>query len=254
LTIDRGAMIRLDRLSGPAAVGAARQAVLPLGALEHHGGHLPLGTDTLIVEAILDRAAPAHPGLRLPALWLGASDEHVGFPGTSSQSPEAVIAQTLAAGAGVARLGCDQLVLLNGHGGNIAALEIAALRLRSSLGLRVVNAHWLDFGLPDGLDPPAPPELDWHGGWIESAAILAIDPALVDVGGLAAHPATSPACLLPHGRLRWGWRAEDVSPTGVIGDPRGATAAIGQRLLDHAARALERLLADLLAAPPLTPP
>ena len=100
-------------------------AVLPLGSLEAHGPHLPLGTDGYIVEGLLDSVA-SHllnqdvTVLRLPLLWLGASEEHLGTPGTLSLSGEQIIATLTALGEGLAVTGVSRLLFFNGHGGNIA--------------------------------------------------------------------------------------------------------------------------------------
>ena len=170
-------------------------AIIPLAAVESHGPHLPLGTDGLIVEGILDRAAKSDAApatyLRLPLLWLGASAEHVDHPGTLSIEPEQLIAQITGVAEGLARKGVRRVVLFNGHGGNVAAASIAALKLRSRFDMLAVSAHWLDFGLPPEIVPPAPLAADVHGGWVETAVLLHLAPHLVVKEAVAARPATA---------------------------------------------------------------
>lgn len=230
-------------------------AVLPLAAVESHGPHLPLGTDGLIAEGILDRAADlkrpaAGPRLRLPLLWLGASAEHGDHAGTLSQEPEALIAQLLALGEGLRRAGLSRLLLFNGHGGNVAASAIAALKLRTRLGFLAASAHWLDFGLPQALRPPAPVAEDVHGGWVETSVLLHLAPDLVRPGRAEARPPRAPApSLYPAGPIGWGWKSGDLADGGWIGRPDLATADLGEALVEHAARRLLDLLDELAAAP-----
>jgi len=253
-------LIPLARLTQTeAAEGGFGVAFLPLGAMEPHGPHLPLGVDSMIAEGILARVATldASPRRRpvLPALWLGASCEHGGRPGLMTRPAEAMAADIVAVGRGVKAMGNDRLILLNGHGGNIAAATIAALRLRVEAGMLVSYPHWLDFGLPATITAPAPSKGDWHGGWIETAVMLHLAPDLVRLDLAPASPidpvAVAPM-LKPFGPAPWGWMTQDLSATGAIGRPDLATAELGRALLDHAATSL-LALADQIDAMIWTP-
>ena len=131
-------MRRLEHLWWPALQAAAQQpgstVVLPVGAFEQHGPHLPMGTDLLFAEAVLDRVLdrlPAElPLWRLPAVAFGFSPEHLGFPGTVSLSAEALLAQLQGIAAALSEAGFRRLVLFNGHGGQIALLQVAARQLQ----------------------------------------------------------------------------------------------------------------------------
>jgi creatinine amidohydrolase len=230
-------------------------AVLPLGAVETHGPHLPLGTDGMIAEGILDAAEAADkssaPTLRLPLLWLGASAEHADRPGTLSQEPEDLIAAISHVGEGLAKCGVERIVLFNGHGGNVAAASIAALKLRTRFGMLAASAHWLDFGLPPGLTPPASATTDVHGGWIETSVLMNIAPHLVADDKRSAREAVPPASsLFPTGNINWGWKLDDLGKGdgGWIGRPDLATPALGKALTDHAAASLLKLLGELAEA------
>jgi creatinine amidohydrolase len=229
-------------------------AVLPLAAVESHGPHLPLGTDGIIIDGILARAAAADGGrdrrvLRLPTLWLGASAEHADRPGTLSVEPESLIAQIVAVAEGLALAGLRRVILFNGHGGNAAAAAIAALRLRTRFDMLAVNVHWLDFGLPPALAAPEPASADVHGGWIETSAVLHLAPHLVIRDAIAPAPAHCPAPMLfPSGPLAWGWKADDLAAGGGIGRPDLAGPEIGKALVDHAAEQLVRLLEEVAGA------
>lgn len=236
-----------------AAARAAPLAVLPLGAVEAHGPHLPLGTDLLLVEGLLDATAPLLPAdgpvmLRLPTLWLGASVEHSATAGTLSQASAAMEAQIAAIATGLPALGVSRLVLLNGHGGNQAAAEAAAFSLRAHLGLLVAVCHWAALGLPPGLRTIADEGGDMHGGWRETALVLHLHPDLVSLDRVTAAPACPPSpWLAPQGPLPWGWATADVAGGRHIGHPERATAEIGAQLLAHLAQQLAAVLSDLAA-------
>jgi creatinine amidohydrolase len=241
----------LAQSPSPARIEGA-VAVLPLAAIEAHGPHLPLGTDGIIASGILDRAGALDqsslPVLRLPPLWLGASTEHADRAGTLSTSPEALIATIEAIGDGLAHAGVRRIVLFNGHGGNIAAGEIAALKLRTRAGLLAASIHWLDFGLPD-IAMPAPVKGDVHGGWVETSVMLHLAPSLVGADRTSEPGKAPAACLFPEGRLKWGWMTSDIAPGGWIGRPDLGTAALGRAFVEHAAKELAATLQQIAAAP-----
>lgn len=229
-------------------------AVLPLGAVEQHGPHLPLSVDYNLVEAVIDRAMPLVKGatvLVLPTLRITKSDEHMRHPGTLTLSAETLLAVLRDVGASVARAGVTRLVLFNGHGGNTALLQVAARDLRISHDLLVAHCSWSRFAETDGLFASADYARDLHAGASETSAMLAARPDLVDMGA-----APAPDNVLPdwHARQRFlgltgeaaapAWIIDDLSPTGVVGDATDADAERGARLLSSAARNFAAFLAE----------
>jgi mycofactocin precursor peptide peptidase len=189
--------------------------VVPLGSVEQHGHHLPLGTDTSVACAAAEAAVGSLDGVLLaPALAYGASGEHEGFPGTVSIGTEALTGLLVEYGRSAGRW-AGRVLIVNGHGGNLDALRTAVPVLRSE-GRDVA---WFPCGVPGG---------DAHAGRTETSLMLHVEPRWV-VGDRAAPGNTTPIGeLLP--RLRAdGMRA--VSPTGVLGDPTGASAEEGSALL-----------------------
>src|SRR5262249_20543487 len=130
-------------------------AVLPVAAVEQHGPHLPLGVDSFIADAYLERvraALPDHlPVSFLPLQKLGQSDEHVSFPGTLTLSSASVIKAWNEIAESLARAGVRKLVIVTSHGGNLQAIELIARELRVRLAMLVVTSAWHRFGYPDGL-------------------------------------------------------------------------------------------------------
>ena len=227
-------------------------AVLPLGATEYHGPHLPTTTDALIVDGILDRAKEldrtATKILRLPTVMVGASAEHADRPGTVSIEPETLIAQIVATGETLARAGIKRILLFNGHGGNVAAASIAALKLRTQFAMLAASAHWLDFGLPPQMNPPAPTVSDVHGGWIETSVLLHLKASHVTGNPGASNAVTPAPSLYPSGPIAWGWMTSDMVAGGWIGRPDLAHADLGAAMIDHAAKQLASLIHELAAA------
>jgi mycofactocin system creatininase family protein len=205
--------VRLGAAASPEVDPGAQVLVLPLGATEQHGPHLPLETDTLIAGAIADAAAAGRPDVvTAPALPFGASDEHAGFPGTLSLGQDALEAAVVALVRSAD--GFAVVVLLSWHGGNAEPLARAVARLRGE-GRRV--ALW----------QPSHEGGDAHAGRIETSLMLAIAPELVR----AERPVgtTEPLAALMPALREHGIRA--AAPNGVLGDARGAGTAQGRALL-----------------------
>jgi len=234
-------------------------ALLPVGAIEQHGPHLPLGTDTQINEAIVRRALERLPDdltlLVLPTLAYGDSAEHGDFLGTLSPSPETLIRLWTDLGAGVARAGLRKLVIFNSHGGQTQIVDIVALRLRMDHGMLVARANYFHFGTPDGLFPGDELEHGLHGGAVETSLMLHLHPDLVRRDEISNFEPASVemrqafAMLRPEGPGAFAWASQDLHPSGASGDATAADAEKGAKLLDHAAERLVTLLIDLRRAP-----
>ena len=191
--------------------------MLPLGATEQHGAHLPTQTDTLLATATADALAAAGV-LVLPALAYGASGEHQSFPGTVSTGTDA-LAQTLIELGRSVSTWAARFVVVNGHGGNLDALRRAVPLLRHEGR----DAAWLP--CRTSVDPA-----DTHAGHAETSLMLHLHPDLVRMDRAAPGCTRPLAEILP--ALRDGGVAA-VSPSGVLGDPTTATASDGRRLWDE---------------------
>jgi len=227
-------------------------AILPVAATEQHGPHLPTGTDAFILDGILHAAmragGPAR-GIVLPLQPIGWSPEHGDFPGTLSLDADLLVAGWLGLCHWVKRAGARRLVILNSHGGNSSVVSLAAMRMRAELAMLVATTHWEALARPNELAPAGAAMQDWHAGWIETSVMLHLRPELVAmeraVPGVLNHPVGLPA----DGAAPWAWMAGDLSASGVIGDPRPASAALGAQLVERAVAGLGELLNHMAAAP-----
>ena len=236
-------------------------AVLPVAAVEQHGPHLPLGTDALICDAILDDALArldvAAPVLRLPTQRVGHSPEHTGFPGTLSLRAATALALWTDIGRSVAAAGIRKLLLFNSHGGQTALGDIVAQALRSEAAMTVARCSYHRLPLPEGWVAERERRFGLHGGQVETSLMLHIAPHLVRRDRMRDFVSSAEPWEASHRGLQIeaetgiGWRAEDLNPEGVTGDASSASAELGARLLAHFAARLAALLEDLRRFPPI---
>ena len=214
--------------------------MVPLGSLEQHGPHLPLDTDTRIAVAVAERACAARAGVGLaPPVAIGASGEHADFPGTLSIGTEALTLLLVELGRH-ASLHWPAMLLVNGHGGNAPAIADALRTLRAEGR----QCHAWHAGLRPGM--AAGNVADAHAGRTETSVMLALAPGDVRTGAAAPGDTRPLAQIMPDLRTR-GVRA--ISRNGVLGDPSGASATEGERLLGLLVADLNQTLDGLLNLP-----
>jgi len=229
--------------------------VLPLGAHEYHGPHLPLDTDTRIARSIAQKAEAGLPpdisAHFLKAEPVGYSVEHMRRKGTRTLTYENAIARWIAIGKKQYDKGVRKFVMLNAHGGNAPLMTIVATELRCRFNMLAVATSWTRFGLPAGLITAEQQALDIHAGFIETSVMLAIAPESVkmqkaaDFHNAQGDMAQEFTWLRAYGKHAFGWIMDDLNAQGAAGDARKAEAATGKKILDHAAAGFVQLLTDI---------
>ena len=222
-------------------------AILPTAAIEQHGPHLPVGTDTLIAEGMLTRLrgrCPEDLDIRiLPVQAVGKSNEHLWATGTLTLTAETALRAWTEIGLSVARAGVKKIVVINSHGGNLDLVSILTRELRVQAGMLAVKAQWMSFGHPEGLFTAHERQFGIHGGDVETSLMLAFRPGTVDMGAVQdfrSSAETSP--VPPVGPVSYGWIASDLNPFGTVGNATLATAEKGEAMAAHAVGGLIGLL------------
>jgi creatinine amidohydrolase/Fe(II)-dependent formamide hydrolase-like protein len=233
----RGREWMLGELSWPEAerrFGETDVALLPVGAVEQHGPHLPLDTDAWDAEhlclQVAERCRRPRP-LVLPAIPYGVSYHHQDFPGTLSVSPETLARLVYEIGISAARHGISKLIIVNGHGGNMPTLQFAAQMINR-------DAHvftCVDTGETSDADIARMTETspDVHAGEVETSTSLATRPHLVDMSLAAPFVPRFSSQYLDFSSetgVEWYAHTSRISPSGVLGDPTRASAGKGEKI------------------------
>lgn len=246
---------RYEDLTGPAildVITPASTLLIPIGAVEQHGPHLPLSVDHVIAHetasAVVASVGEELDVWQLPTLSISKSNEHAWSPGTLWFSADTMMAILRDLGRSVASTGAERLVLLNGHGGNTTLLNTALRELRLEFGLKTFLVH-----------PSVPPAyggsstadelgMGIHGGLHETSVFMHLRPDLVDLTKAARRV---PEALADNefvrfgGAVMFGWLSNDFDDDGYIGDPTGATADHGKALFERSVEVLGRQLAEI---------
>ncbi len=230
---------------------ASRSAavILPVAAIEQHGPHLPVMTDTRIGGEVARRAALKASGRRptvvAPVVWSGLSEHHMAFGGTLTLDHETFSAVLRCLITSVVRHGFTDVLISNSHGGNILAMQTAADRFATELGATIVATTYAT----EGHEAIAALLEDqggvMHAGEAETSMMLVLEPELVDATELAALATDRGAGFLGAGTTSYRWRPfQHMTANGVSGNPTRATAEKGERLLEAAAEAIAALITD----------
>lgn len=213
-------------------------AILPTAAIEQHGPHLPVGTDTMIMQGMLD-AFRAHcpddldPWI-LPVQAVGKSNEHLWARGTLTLTAATALAAWTEIGLSVARAGFKKIVIVNSHGGNLDLVSLLSRELRVQAGMLAVKCQWASFGHPDGMYDADEIAYGIHGGDVETSLMLAMRPDCVDMASAKNFVSQAQTDLIsPIGAVSRGWIASDLNTDGTVGNAAVATPQKGEETRAH---------------------
>ncbi len=230
-------------------------AVLPLGATEQHGPHLPVGTDSHIASGMIAAVKAELPAdakvVFLPVVEVTNSVEHTNRPGTLSIGRTLTLDLVMELARSVHRAGIRKMVIINAHGGNVGVMVDASHAIRAELGMLCVATNWMRLGLPDGVIAQDKRAVDIHGGQLETAVMLALQPSAVDRAkaenfrSLQQDLAEQFSLLRAYGPIGFGWMGDDLNASGAIGDASAATSQQGADIVAHQATQMAVLLCEV---------
>ena len=251
---------RWDKLSRDqiAALDKDQSVVLvPLGSTEQHGAHLPVGTDSIILDALVEKIISDEniDGniLFTPTMRIGKSNEHMHFAGTLTYKATTYYNVIYDYVSSIAKHGFKKVILFNSHGGNTDMCNLISRDLRIDLNIEVYVIDWwfTDFW-QDGLKDIRQSGTYgvFHACELETSLMLAICPELVDMSkAVDEDPKESLRdndVVTVFGPVNAGWKTEDVTQSGVIGAPTFATAEKGNKLMDYASKKISNIITHIL--------
>ena len=226
--------------------------LLPVGAIEQHGPHLPLSVDAVIAEetalAVLESVGQEVDLWLLPTLTVSKSNEHIWSSGTLSFSAETMLRVLNDIASCVATTAARKLVFLNGHGGNTSLLGVACRDIRVEHGLLTFVTHPSIPPAAGGESTEEELGMGIHGGLKETSVFFYLRPDQVDMSKAVRNV---PEWLVENnwvrfgGAVQFGWTSRDFGPGGHIGDPTKANPVLGKELFQDSVRALVDQLREI---------
>ncbi len=235
-------------------------AVLPVGAVEQHGPHLPVRVDAAINEGIMrhavERMSDDFPALILPTMAIGKSNEHSAYPGTLTFSAETLARVWYEVCESVYRAGVRKVLFVNSHGGQPQVMEIVCRDLRINLGMFAVSSKWSSFADLSDLFDAEERKHGIHAGEVETSVMRYLHPELVDMSLAEDFPALSQVLekeyellMTEGGAVGFGWQMQDINPKGACGNALAADVERGRLSVERAADRLITLIGEVISYP-----
>lgn len=225
--------------------------ILPIGAVEQHGPHLPVFTDTLLAETVLEESLKYVPSDSniwfLPSMPYGKSNEHLGRAGTFSLSSSTLQSVILDIGRSLKQSGFRRLLLFNAHGGNNDLLNLIAREVRLETDLMVFRLNVGGLALDEKFLDEKERLLGIHGGDYETSLIMASYPNWVREELPTEYPRLlQESTYLRFQKSNFAWTIDDVSASGILGNAKTASAEKGRSIYEHHRKQVAEMLVDMM--------
>lgn len=234
--------------------------LLPIAATEQHGAHLPVGTDAIILEKLMEKfvAEKKFKGssvLVAPQIHVGKSNEHMGFAGTMTLTAHTLYDVIHEMCESIAKSGFHRIILTNSHGGNTDLLNLIARDLRIDLNLEIyVFDWWFTPFWQDILSQEKQSESIYgvfHACELETSLMMAIAPETVQADRITDEVPDEMFrdnhYISLFGPINMGWKTKDVTQSGVIGSPKSATKEKGEKFMQYAVDKLAQIVEEILS-------
>ena len=226
------------------------RVIIPIGSLEQHGPHLPLRTDSILAEYVAKSVADRLPSVLFPPLTIGFSLEHTQFPGTVSFAQQTFARMIREISDCLWKSGFRRLIVINGHGGNRAILECSITAVKQTHPeLKIYSFTLLDIARKKFRDiRKSPHGMIGHADELETSMMLSIRPDLVRLSKARAEKPTLPLMVSLEAEdleiVSYGWKTNEISKSGIIGDPTYANPETGKLLLDYVVQTIASVIGD----------
>jgi len=226
------------------------RVIIPIGSFEQHGPHLPLRTDSILAEYVAKSVADRVPSVLFPQLTIGFSLEHTEFPGTVSFAQQTFAQMISEISDCLWKSGFRRLIVINGHGGNRAILECSITSIKQiHPELEIYSFTLLDIARKKFKDiRKSPHGMIGHADELETSMMLSIRPDLVRLSKVRAEKPTFPPMISMEAEdleiVSYPWMTNEISKSGIIGDPSFATPETGKLLLDYVVQTVSSVIGD----------
>ena len=226
--------------------------IFPFSSIEQHGPHLPLNTDHKILNGILNKFSKKYKSkkyLIMPDIHFGSASEHSSFDGTLSINSLEFISHALSIIEPLCEKNFKNIFLLNSHGGQISHIDILAKELKSEFNIQIVKGTYFLFDQFKNIVSSKEVEYGYHGGEFETSLMLYYYPKLVRKNNIKKNklsPDVSSQKIITYEKsIKKAWLTEELSKSGIIGDPRNASALKGEKISNIVIDCIRKIIDEM---------